>query len=114
MRDLYYCKTCNEIGCSSLEGKKCPVCRDKLQYLPTLDWRDADEAPATKRPLTLQELIERKVEQIDKLLRSVIIDAADLGNAPLVHCLSESFLRLQDAKQDMFWKPREIRFGQPT
>ena len=112
--ELYYCKTCDDFRRTYLEGKKCPVCRDKIQYLPTLDMRDADEAPATKRPLTLQELIERKVEQIDKLLRSVIIDAADLGNAPLVHCLSESFLRLQDAKQDMFWKPREIRFGQPT
>ena len=106
--ELYYCKTCDDFRRTYLEGKKCPVCRDKLQYLPTLDMRDADEAPATKRPLTLQELIERKVEQIDKLLRSVIIDAADLGYAPLVHCLSESFLRLHDAKQEMFWKQREI------
>jgi len=55
-----------------------------------------------KRPATLEERIEDKVKQIDILLRSVIIDAADLGNAPLVYCLSESFLRLYDAKQEMF------------
>jgi len=56
-----------------------------------------------KRPATWEELIEEKMKEIDILLRSAIIDAANLGNAPLMHCLSESYLRLYDAKREMSW-----------
>ena len=96
--ETYYCKTCDKLLHTCNEGRKCPFCKEQLRFM----------MPAGKRPPTLEESIEDKVGQIDKLLRSVIIDAADLGYAPLVQSLSDSFLRLYDAKQDMFWKQREI------
>uniref|UniRef100_A0A6M3M3A6 Uncharacterized protein n=1 Tax=viral metagenome TaxID=1070528 RepID=A0A6M3M3A6_9ZZZZ len=103
--ELYYCKTCDEVRRSFLDGERCPVCKGHLQriYTPEL----GDSSRMSKRPLTLEESIEDKVARIDVLLRSIIIDAADLGYAPLVQCLSDSFLRLYDAKQEMFWKRRE-------
>ena len=104
--ELYYCKTCDEVRRSYLEWERCPVCKGKLQRIFATEIGDSS-FHMSKRPLTLEESIEDKVKRIDILLRSIIIDAADLGYAPLVQCLSDSFLRLYDAKQEMFWKRRE-------
>jgi len=104
--ELYYCKTCDEVRHSYLEGGRCPVCKGYLQRIFATEIEDST-SQRSKRPLTLEESIEDKVARIDVLLRSIIIDAADLGYAPLVQCLSDSFLRLYNAKQEMFWKKLE-------